>query len=153
MNYSFKPGKSVAGLSADAVGNELERIQRKHGELTTKGVVDESRPEEAVFHPHFEWDDPKAAELYREHQARQIVHSVVIETSETEAKPQAFVSVETVSEEEVRHVYKPVEAVAADPDLREKHVRALKSRLNNMRRELSAFEEFASVCAAIDAVA
>jgi len=154
MSYSYKPGKSVAGLSADQVGSELERIRTVRGELTTKGVVDESRPDDAAFHPQFEWHDPKAAELYREHQARQIVHSVVIVSDKSEARPQAYIAVQVVSSSgERRHVYEPAASVAADSALRERHVNALKSKLNSMRRELVAFEEFSAVCAAIEAVA
>ena len=153
MGYEYKPGNAVKGLEAAEVGHELERIRDKCGELTTKNVVNESRPNDAVFHDNFEWDDPVAAELFREQQARKIVHSVVLVTEDAKPdspKPQAFISVLIADDEAVRHVYQPAEVVADNPEWREQHISVLKARLRSQRRELAAFTEFSTVVSAID---
>ncbi len=155
MGYEYKPGNAVKGLDAEQVGQELERIRGKCGELTTKNVVSESRPENAVFHENFEWDDPVAAELFREQQARKIVHSVVVvpeDAKPNSPKPQAFISVVIAEEDTVRHVYQPAEVVADNPEWREQHISVLKSRLRSQRRELAAFTEFSGVVQAIDSL-
>jgi hypothetical protein len=64
------------GVDAQTAGEELDRIRQEHGTLEPGTVVDESRPEEAPLHPAFEWCDPKAAELYREHQATHLIKQV-----------------------------------------------------------------------------
>jgi hypothetical protein len=64
------------GVDAQTAGEELDRIRQEHGMLEPGTVVDESRPDEAPLHPAFEWCDPKAAELYREHQATNLIKQV-----------------------------------------------------------------------------
>jgi hypothetical protein len=64
------------GVDAQTAGEELDRIRQEHGMLEPGIVVDESRPDEAPLHPAFEWCDPKAAELYREHQASHLIKQV-----------------------------------------------------------------------------
>jgi hypothetical protein len=63
-------------VDAQTAGEELDRIRQEHGTLEPGTVVDESRPDEAPLHPVFEWCDPKAAELYREHQATHLIKQV-----------------------------------------------------------------------------
>ena len=64
------------GVDAQTAGEELDRIRQEHGTLEPGTVVDEARPDEAPLHPAFEWCDPKAAELYREHQATHLIKQV-----------------------------------------------------------------------------
>lgn len=67
-----------AGLTAaDAaiIGPELQRLDDT-GAATPPAIVDAARPDEAVLHPYFEWDNDRAAEAYREHQAETIVRTV-----------------------------------------------------------------------------
>jgi uncharacterized protein YfiM (DUF2279 family) len=69
--------QTVAGVSAEDALDELTRIHASAG-LSAKAVVDESRPDDAVLHPVFEWDDEVAGERYREHQATTLIRSVRI---------------------------------------------------------------------------
>lgn len=79
--YAWRDGSRVA-LDAQAAGEELARIADEHGgELRPRQVVDESRPEESPLHPHFEWDDGRAADLYRDEQARNLIRSVRVVTA------------------------------------------------------------------------
>lgn len=64
--------KGLYPVAAQAAGMELERIYKDHGRCDAADVVDESRPEEAVLHPCFEWRDHVAAEFYRQQQARNL---------------------------------------------------------------------------------
>lgn len=153
--YTYKAGRSVEGLDAQAVGEELERIGAVRG-LTPANVVDESRPECAVLHSQFEWHDPTAAEEFRKQQARLIVNAVAIQVEGTNHTTQAFVSVRQIEdfcqEEQRSPRYLPASVVVADTDLREQHLTTLKSRLRSIRRELSGFQELTQVAEAIDAV-
>lgn len=105
LKYQYG-GISVPTVPAQKAGEELARIEAKHGGLKPATVVNESRPEDAVLHPVFEWDDEVAAEKYRNVQAGQIIRSVrvVSESSEGErSKAPAFVSVVRVVDEDTSH--------------------------------------------------
>lgn len=64
-------------VDADTAGEELERIEREHGKIRPKTVVDESRPTDACLHPVFEWRDDIAAEKYRCGQAKNLMSNLV----------------------------------------------------------------------------
>ena len=151
--YQFKAGRSVAGKKAEDVGDELARINDKHGELTPSQIVKESRPAKALLHDVFEWDDPTAAEEYRIHQARLVINCVtVVDEDLPDTRPvQAFVSITVMNEdEENERRYIPAQQVTTNPKLLEQHLDHLKRRLKNIRIEHAAFIELAAVWQAID---
>jgi len=78
--YAFRDpaAEGELGGSANVAGRELDRIRVAHNGLRPADVVDESRPEDAPLHPVFEWQDPIAAERWREHQARDLIRQVVV---------------------------------------------------------------------------
>lgn len=62
------------GADANKCADEIERI----GESPTpQQIVDFARSEETELHKCFEWDDTKAAELWRKRTARTIVQCIV----------------------------------------------------------------------------
>lgn len=75
------------GVNAQTAGEELDRIRQEHGTLEPGTVVDESRPEAAPLHPAFEWDDPVAAEKYREHQASHLIKQVRVVVQPRDPQP------------------------------------------------------------------
>ena len=154
--YEYKANRSVAGLKAQTVGEELERIREVKGELTPPAIVQESTPEEAVLHPVFEWNDATAAHEYRLHQARGIVNTVTVVHENAEGKEvnvPGFISVTTVEDEEYKHSnrqYLPVEEIVVNQELREQVLKNLRSRLKNLRIEYQNFSELGKVWEAID---
>ncbi len=151
--YQFKAGRSVAGKKAEDVGDELARINDKHGELTPSQIVKESRPAKALLHDVFEWDDQTAAEEYRIHQARLVINCVtVVDENLPDTRPvQAFVSITVMNEdEENERRYIPAQQVTSNPKLLEQHLDHLKRRLKNIRIDHAAFTELAAVWQAID---
>jgi len=126
--YKYKLARMYP-VPAQEAGTELERIYDKHGALEAAVVVDESRPEDAVLHPCFEWRDPVAAELWRNHQARGIISCIVTvkETRSGEMAPtRAFFH--------VSDGYTPVDVVLKTPD---KQAELKQSAL----REMKTFQE------------
>lgn len=131
ITYSFRPGTRVTGVNAQAAGEELARISDKHGELTAPVVVEEARPKNAALHPVFEWNDRLAAELHRQHQARNLIRSVQV-VRETESKPEpVYVHVSTKSS------YLPAEKVVQEIDLYEQAYRDACERLGQLQHSLS----------------
>lgn len=64
------------GVDAQMVAEEIASIGESP---TAHEIVDAARDEGSELHKCFEWDDSIAAERYREKQARDVVHHLVIE--------------------------------------------------------------------------
>lgn len=87
------------------VEKELRRIQKKHGALTPPVIVEESRPENAVLHHRFTWDDNEAAHQYRLWQARQIVQVVTFLHPQMDTPVRSFQSVTMEAKDEEDQTY------------------------------------------------
>lgn len=132
-------------VGAQEAGQELERIYNERGQLDGKDIVDESRPDGAVLHPCFEWRDPVAAELWREHQAEGIVRCLVT-TCETKGGEPA----------EIRAIihaagtYRPINVVLESPDMeQEMRQNALRDMIA-FKKRYSALTSLAPVLRVID---
>ena len=69
-------------VSADVVGKAMEEIEAKEGAVTSKNVLEASRPEDSPTHAIFEWDDSVAAEKYRLSQSSECIRNIRIEIEE-----------------------------------------------------------------------
>lgn len=67
---------SFTDKDANTIGIFLEQNFPK-GQFTPKQVVDAARPKNSPIHKYFEWNNSRAAELYRISQARKMVTCVV----------------------------------------------------------------------------
>lgn len=76
MRFKFE-GRSY-GVSAQIAGERLKEIEERDGSITPQAVVEDARPEGSLLHPVFEWDDEKAAEAYRIHQAGNFIRCIVV---------------------------------------------------------------------------
>lgn len=95
MVYEWKRNMPV---KAQTAGEHLESLERKHGMVTPKLIIDDSRPQTAVLHKCFEWDNDIAAEKYRESQAGFILRNLVTisvnqKKENQESEIRAFVNV------------------------------------------------------------
>ena len=145
MVYQWKiPG--IIPTDAQTAGNELDRIYQKHGELNPTDIVDESRPTFAPLHPCFEWDDAKAAEKYREHQAGNIVRNitVVCDTQEEPQNVRAFVRVQST--------YQPINIVLEDADKTQELLQSALMELKAFRDKYKTLVSLAPVMSAIEQV-
>lgn len=124
------------GVSADVAGRELRRIAQQHGHITSKMVVDESRPEDAALHPAFEWDDGIAGERYRLHQASSLVRAVVVVPPEKSEAPEHRAYVLTSVETEPRPVYVDAQTVVDTPSMFADALGRLERRLTDAKQSV-----------------
>ena len=82
MVYEWK-GASRIKADAQKAGELFEQLEAEN-DLTAARVVEESRAEDAVLHDEFEWNDSKAANKYREGQARHLINAITIATVKAE---------------------------------------------------------------------
>lgn len=88
--YCYAEGLEDAmrfGIDAQEAGEELERIKQRDGTIHADVVVDEARPEDAVLHPAFTWEDEVAAEKYRVIEARTLIKKVRVICPEPAEEP------------------------------------------------------------------
>jgi hypothetical protein len=137
MVYRWKEGSRLP-VSAQVAGEHLERLQAQQGgRLTPLDVVRDARKRSSPLHPAFEWDDSKAAAIYREERARYILRSLVVviatrepDKGEADCPVRAFVNVERDSES----FYTPTVTALSDEELR-------RQVLEDALRELHVWEQ------------
>lgn len=154
--YAAREGSYITDADAQVVGKEFERIEKRDGCLKPPAIVDEARPETAPLHPHFTWDDQKAAELFRQDEARTLIRSVVLLTVEGEETPpsRAFVSVNSSPREETFEGSGYISVVRAmgDDQYREQVLKSALQELSAFRDRYKHLRELAVVIQAIDGV-
>jgi len=143
QTYKAKTGSGLSEDDANVIGNELEQIRHKQGEITPITVLDAARHSDSPLHGYFEWDNAVAAENHRRMQARSLVRkiTVVVETTTFAYETPAFVSV--VRNED--RSYTPVAMVLSDKELRENAVHDIAKWLLSRRDELELYPEFEAV--------
>lgn len=149
MIYHWKLERQYP-VEAQVVGEEIEALRVRHnGHLTPRSVVDNARAENSPLHPLFEWDDEKAAAAHREHQASDVLRSIVVQLPERpyEAAPtRAFVSVRVENEP----IYTSVQTALSDEAMREQMLAQAMRDLQSWRRRYNEINELAALFAQID---
>lgn len=83
MVFEYKKGARIK-CDAQTAGEFCQMLERNGG-LTARRLVEESRPKDAPLHKDFEWNNKKAAQLYRESQGRHIISHIVVKTEEVKS--------------------------------------------------------------------
>lgn len=150
MIYQWK-AEARTKVDAQKAGEELERIRTwNNGRLDPKDVVEASRDPGAPLHPEFEWNDTAAATKYRVEQAKYVIRSITV--ASTEGNPnvapiRAFVSV--VRDED--RSYTSVQHALSDAELRQQVISQAWAELEAWRNRYAELVEFAKVFALIEA--
>ncbi len=101
--FKAKKGATFGDEKAQLYGATLKDIKDNNGKLTPNIVVEEASKKSSPIHDYFEWDNDKASDKFRLHQARlminHIVEVVVVEGVRTEMK--SFFNVTNTKEEKV----------------------------------------------------
>ena len=147
MIYQWKEAAQIKAdaTAAAAVLNELER----RGELDARHVVDVSKPEEAVLHHDFEWDDKKAADEYRLTTARKIMRSLIVIPEVEDNTPQepvrAFFQIENNAP-----TYRAVQTIMSNPGQKKMLLDLALRELRTFQQKYRRLEELADVFKSIE---
>lgn len=117
---------------ANIVGGVVEQIEAENGSVTKEAFLEKSRPEDSVTHSLFEWNDDKAAELYRLDQSKHIIGAlrvVYVSPDNENVSVKAFVNVSELSN---KASYMSINKALGSELLR-------KTYLNRIQNELNAF--------------
>lgn len=143
--YTFTIPGLFKGLTPKQVGEEFERIREAHGELKPEYVVEESRPEGALLHDLFQWNDTIAAELWRKEQASKYIRSVHVEirNEKVTCTVRAFVNV-TPAKSQPRQ-YIPMTEAILNKDAYADLLQQAKEEMAAFVRKYSQLEELNAV--------
>lgn len=148
--YGWRPGSRI-NLDAQKAGEELAKLQKSKNDLLEPvDIVSSARDPRSVLHPHFEWDDSRAAEAFRCDQARELVRSLTIDISRSnlEARPvRAFVNVETGGE----RGYVTTATAMSSAELRKQVLEKAWAELEAWRNRHAELTELARIFSMIDA--
>lgn len=132
IQYTWSEDSFWSGRDAQVAGEALEEIRRKSGgDLTADAVIKASKAKSAPLHDFFEWDDVKAADHFRKEQARGVIASVRI-VSTDERPVRAYFNVKTAN----GRSYQTRETVASMDDLRQQIVQEAADLLSRARERL-----------------
>jgi hypothetical protein len=152
--YGWKSGTRFKRNVAQAVGDRLDDLRLRNGGLRPEDVVADAKPDDSPLHPLFEWDDTTAANGYRLVQAREVIRSIVVVSSEDSAHPdsmRAFVRVSSVGEDDERGAaYTHIDEAMANTRMREEVLSRAKGELAAWSKRYRQLQELASVHAAIE---
>jgi hypothetical protein len=144
----------ISRKDTKVVITELKKIEAAEGLIRPGSVVEAARAEDSPLHKFFEWDNTKAAENYRQWQARQLVASVYVRNanSETGIPVRAFVNVQIDSDEPGKPMqgYLSQGTMIKNPGLEQQVLRYAKEQLLAWRRRFGGYADFYGVALAID---
>jgi hypothetical protein len=134
--------KAAGKADPQIIGEALDEIAAGQGigGLDPKPVVDAARSSNHPLHPHFEWDDAKAAESFRLDQARNLISLVrVVDAESKDGTSRAWQSIRGDAGVSYRHITE----IKSSLDLQT-------ALLRQADRELEAFQkrfrELTEVC-------
>lgn len=152
MVYEWKGRKF--NVDPNTVGREVEKIEKAKGEVTARDLVEAARAEDSVLHRLFEWDDAKAADGYRLHQATKILCalSITMEGTQEPTVVRAWMNVADEADNPTRRTGTFVNTQDAfrDPQKRGIVLRSAIRELKEIQRKYAKLTELAEVFAAIE---
>lgn len=151
--YSW--GSRSFGVDAQIVGEVVETISTTEGRCEPGQLVDAARDKTSPLHSLFTWDDTKAAESWRTHEARRVISAIVVNVTveDNEVTAPAFVSVgHVLATQGAGEGYRSISVITAHADFTKEALDEAKMRLRAIQRRYAALEALAPVWEALEAV-
>lgn len=98
MAYQWRPRMELP-IDPQVAGEELQKLRDEKGEVDAATVIETARSKKSPLHGIFEWNDGKAANIYRRQQAEQLIKALVVtvQNDASEAAASVRVSVRRTS--------------------------------------------------------
>jgi hypothetical protein len=136
----------------------VEQLRKENnGNVTAEALVQVASAKRNPLHAEFTWDDTEAAREYRLVQARSMLRSFHVVRDELKTdRPQRVYQVvrERVTDKagtsRARHVYKTIDDIMRDPDLRAEVLQRALRELISFRQRYRDLNELAVILRSID---
>lgn len=148
----FKPKRQYSwnddyklSIDPNIVGGVLEKLEEEKGKVTADDFLDFSRPEDSPTHSIFEWDDTKAAELWRHQQSRTTINALRIEytnTNSEQVKVSAFIRTNPTGS---RTAYENIHSALTEKEKREIVLKRIQAELDSFIIRNRHIEELADM--------
>ena len=129
---------------------ELKKIQGRSKVLKPSAVVEAAKAKDHPLHEKFEWDNSKAGEQWRLHQARQLIRSVVIETHDS--SPQIVRAFVSLQRDRIESGYRDINKVMEDKDLKLELIQEAKRDFERMKIKYKILTELSGVWDQVDRI-
>lgn len=153
LHVQWKQGSKFTG-SAEPAYEELERIRKKHGNLTAALVYEEAKSAESPLHRHvIDCDMELAAERHYLTRARYLIRSIEVVRPETPDKTPARAYswiVDPGEEAPARRIYTDTAEALQDPVTRQEILSRAINEALAYRRKYQQLQELAQVFKAMD---
>ena len=143
--------KRIYCVKPEVVGAVFEQLEAEYGEVTPENFLEASKAEDSPTHKLFEWNDTKAAALYRRGQAQQIILNLRIEeeVNGQKMKLPAYVNIAVGGS---RSSYRNIEHSFQVVETRSIVLARAYNELETFRKKYEKFEEFANLFQEIEVV-
>ena len=141
--YKARMGAPFKPEEAQVIGKILNKIEEENGKIVPKALVDESKDTSSPTHRFFEWNNTKAAEKFRLHQAKNIINHVEIEIVSAEV-PGGTIRLRAFQPIVIggKRGYSASANVVSNEDYARQVVDRLVNMIEGRTRELQAFEQY-----------
>lgn len=131
------------------IQREFERLMKQdpRGLLRPEAVVKAAESSTHPLHSRFEWNDDRAAELYRLEQARFIIRSFEVEIPELKVRVRALTSLDI---DRASGGYRWTLECAERPDLREEMIRTALKELSHVQDKYKYLRELSDIWETIE---
>lgn len=128
-----------------------ECVEALGDDLKPKDVISLAKASDSPIHNFFEWDDKKASEKYRLHQARHyLCHLEVVLDVKSGQTQKAYFNVEIGANSQKRRAYVVLEKALTEADLRTQVIQNALNEVSYWEQKYHEYSEFATIFAAID---
>ena len=147
MKLKFKIDKKTP----KSVINELITLS-KENKLNARNVVDLAKNKDNPLHNFFEWDNSKAGEQYRLHQARILIGNVEVIVGQKAVRAFENVNIDVESGKAENRYYLPITEIISNKTLKMQVLTSALSHLNYWKDKYGRYKEVKPIVKAIDKV-
>ena len=153
--FKAKEGASFGEDKAQIYGEELEKLQKiNDGKLTPKYVVEVAKDKSSPIHDFFEWDNNKASEKWRLHQARQLLNSIeiVITYNGKKEEIRRYFNITKVEEDndDTKRVYIIMEEALSNPKYKKQILQRALEEIEYWQKKYSQYKELSMIFKSIE---
>jgi hypothetical protein len=138
--YKARIGSPFKEEEAQELGEAIEKIKDKYGEVTTEILLKEAIKKDNPLHDHLQWDDIKCGIEYRTQQLRNITNHIVEEiiVDGNPVEQRSFLSVTNIEGETI---YVSREDAIENIDYRKQLLDKMISTLENLTITMKLFRQ------------
>ena len=155
MKYKYGQNWQGQKVRAEVVGREIEKlIKENEGVVIPETVVRKAKPKRSPLHKCFEWDDKKAAHLYRIEQAKGLLRSVTVVIQESDDEEGETIEVRAFPciESEGGNYYTTIASVMDSVEMSDQLESQILRELVYLRNKHKTYKKFREVWQAVDAL-